>query len=304
MASSGKSPEKIKWNTRQRLQYIEIMAYYTGVVTRSDVAKTFGISDAAATKDLTLYGKIAPDNLQYKHNVFGFVPNASFKEIFADCSPGAVLPMIANNLSTTGSPVNDHLIYGVPVNTLPLPSRLPDKAIVAQVIRAAHQHKKLSVIYESLSDRETDREADRKNDQHRIIEPHSLVDTGLRWHVRAYSEDTFDFRDFVLSRITDAKMLAEKAESSPSYDDDWVETMTLELAPHPDLNPKKQRSLLMDYGATDKTIEIVVKRALVGYTLRKLSVDTTVNHSLNPNAYHLILANRDEVEPFAGWAFL
>ena len=44
----------IKWAARQRLQYIELMAYYTGVVTRSEVAKAFGISDAAATKDLKL----------------------------------------------------------------------------------------------------------------------------------------------------------------------------------------------------------------------------------------------------------
>lgn len=300
MASSDKLAGDIKWNTRQRLQYIEIMAYYTGVVTRSDVARTFGISDAAATKDLTLYGKIAPDNLQYKHSVFGFIPNTSFKEVFADLSPGAVLPMIANNLSTTGGPVGDQLIYGVPVNTLPLPSRLPNKAIVAQVIRAAHQHKKLSIIYNSLSDRE----ADRDSEQHRIIEPHSLIDTGLRWHVRAYSQDTFDFRDFVLSRITDAKMLEEEAESSPAYDDDWIETITLKLAPHPSLISKKQRSLLMDYGASDETIEIIVKRALIGYTLQKLSVDTTIDHALNPDAYQLIIANRDEVEPFAGWAFL
>ena len=296
MTSSDKLAGDIKWNTRQRLQYIEIMAYYTGVVTRSDVAKTFGISDAAATKDLTLYGKIAPDNLQYKHSVFGFIPNASFKEVFADLSPGTVLPMIASNLSTTGGPSGDQLIYGVPVNTLPLPSRLPDKAIVVQVIRAAHQHKKLGIIYNSLSDRETD--------QYRIIEPHSLIDTGLRWHVRAYSEDTFDFRDFVLSRITDAKMLEEKAESSPEYDDDWIETITLKLTPHPGLSQRKKQSLLIDYGATDEIIEVNVKRALIGYTLQKLSVDTTQDHSLNSDAYHLIIANRDEVEPFAGWAFL
>lgn len=298
MAPADKSLDNIKWNTRQRLQYIEIMAYYTGVVTRSDVAKTFGISDAAATKDLTLYGKLAPDNLQYKHNVFGFIPNTSFKELFANLSPEVILPMIANNLSTTGSPVSSHLIYGVPVNTLPLPSRLPDKTIVAQVIRAAHQHKKLSITYNSLSSREAS-----DKDAYRIIEPHSLIDTGLRWHVRAYSEDTFDFRDFVLSRITDAKMLEEEAESSPAYDDDWVETIILKLVPHPGLNQKKQRSLLMDYGASNETIEINVKRALVGYTLQKLSVDTTINHALNPDAYQLIIANRDEVEPFAGWAF-
>ena len=52
MAPADKSPAAIKWNTRQRFQYIELMAFYTGVVSRSDIARTFGISDAAATKDL------------------------------------------------------------------------------------------------------------------------------------------------------------------------------------------------------------------------------------------------------------
>ena len=65
-----KSASDIKQATRQRLEYIEVMAFYTGVVTRSDVARTFGLSDAAATKDLKLYGELAPDNLIYKHNVF------------------------------------------------------------------------------------------------------------------------------------------------------------------------------------------------------------------------------------------
>jgi hypothetical protein len=47
-----------------------------------------------------------------------------------------------------------------------------------------------------------------------------------------------------------------------------------------------------------------VRRALVGYVLHRLSVDTTEDHCMNPNAYQLVLVNRDEVEPFAGWAFL
>jgi hypothetical protein len=37
--------------------------------------------------------------------------------------------------------------------------------------------------------------------------------------------------------------------------------------------------------------------------LQRLSVDTTPDHALNPNAYQLMLLNRDEIEPFAAWAF-
>jgi len=296
MVSSNKLLGKIKWNSLQRLQYIEIMSFYIGVVTRSDVAKAFGISDAAATKDLSLYGQIAPDNLIYKQNVFGFIPSPSFKAVVADLSPSLILPMIADNSPTWGGPYGKALIYGVSVDTLPTPSRLPSKEILAQVIRAAKNKKKLKVVYSSLSGSDSD--------QSRIIEPHSLINTGLRWHVRAYNEETFDFRDFVLSRITQANMLDESAESNERYDDDWIDTVALELKPHPKLSEKKRLSLLLDYGVTDQSIKLNVRRALIGYTLKKLSVDTTSDHSLNPNAYQLVVVNRDEIEPFAGWAFL
>ncbi len=296
MATPLKLAADLKWNVLQRLQYIEIMAFYTGVITRGDVVNAFGLSDAAATKDLKLYNDLAPDNLIYRHTVFGFVPGPAFTELFADLSPAAILPRIANNQAATGGPYGQQLIYGIGVDTLPLPIRLPDKHIVAQVMRAAHQHNKLEIRYRSMSDSDQDRI--------RIIEPHSLIDTGLRWHVRAYSEEHFDFRDYVLSRIVEARMLDQQAESSPDYDDDWVESITLKLAPHPGLHERNQQSLLVDYGAENGIIDVSVRRALLGYTLQKLSVDTSRDHSLNPDAYQLIIVNRDEIEAYAAWAFL
>ena len=286
----------IKRATQQRLQYIELMAYYTGLVTRSDVAKAFGISDAAATKDLKFYGQIAPDNLIYKHNVFGFVPTPQFEEIFTDLEPQHVLPMIAANLPFIGQTIEQNLLYGVNTEHLPLPQRLPNKEVIAQVIRAIKQKTKLSLVYSSLSDR--------NSSETRIIEPHSLINTGLRWHVRAYSEDTYDFRDFVLSRVQQAQQLSEKAESNPVYDDDWCEPIILQLSPHPNLSEEKRQILMTDYAAKNNVIEFTVRRALLAYVLQRLSVDTTADHSLNPNAFQLIVMNRDEIEPFAGWAFL
>ena len=43
MAKQKPGIDKIKWVTRQRLQYIELMAFYAGVITRSDIAKAFAI---------------------------------------------------------------------------------------------------------------------------------------------------------------------------------------------------------------------------------------------------------------------
>ena len=285
----------IKWGTRQRLQYIEVMAYYTGAVTRSDVARAFGISNAAATKDLKLYGQLSGDNLNYRHNVFGFVPSEDFQPLFADLSPARVLPMLAANLAAASGPYGNEPIFGISVDSLPLPQRLPERGVLAQALRAIKQRNKLQVSYHSLSDRDSS--------QQRILEPHTLVNTGTRWHLRAYNEETYDFRDFVLSRLADAKMLNEPAESSAEYDEDWTEIVTLQLAPHPGLNARQQASLLMDHQSLDGQIEVQVRRALIGYLLHRLSVDTTADHSMNPNAHQLILLNRDEIKAFAGWAF-
>jgi hypothetical protein len=285
----------VKWATRQRLQYIEIMAWYAGVVTRSDVARAFGLSDPAATKDLKLYGDLAPGNLVYHHSVFGFVPGEGFAAVFADLTPAAVLPVIAANLAVANGPYGDALIYGLPAASLPLPARLPGPQTLAQITRAIHGRRKLRVSYRSLSGRDTQGA--------RILEPHTLVNTGLRWHVRAYSEDSCDFRDFVLSRVVAAECLEASAESGEPYDDDWVEWVSLRLAPHSGLDEPRRESLLLDYGATGEVIEVKVRRALLGYVLQRLNVDTTPDHALNPNAYQLMLLNRDEIEPFAAWAF-
>ena len=285
----------VKWATRQRLQFIEILAWYTGVVTRSAVARAFGNSDAAATKDLKLYNDLAPGNLIYNHNVFGFVPHDSFQPLFADLSPAVVLPILATNLAVTNGPYGAERIYGVATEALPLPVRLPSRDTLAQITRAIHRRTKLRIQYRSLSDQDSTKD--------RIVEPHTLIDTGLRWHMRAYQEASYDFRDFVLSRISAAECLDAPAESNLQYDDDWVEYVTLRLAPHAGLDAAQRNSLLLDYGANGEVIEMPVRRALLGYLLQRLNIDTTPDHSRNPHAYQLMLLNRDEIEPFAAWAF-
>ena len=293
---AGKLPSEIKWTTRQRLQFIETMAYYTGIISRSTLAQAFGISDPAATKDLKLYNDLAPGNLTYEPSSFGFVPNNEFQEIFADLTPDTVLSMIANNLTVSGNPSSNEQVYGIQVDTLPLPARLPEKAVLARIIRAIKTGSQLSVHYHSLSSRQSS--------ESRIIEPHALINNGLRWHIRAYSHETYDFRDFVLSRIKQASLLNTPAESSPDYDDEWTETITIKLQAHPQLSEKNRLTLNYDYNMVNNQIELEVRRALVGYVLQRLSVDTTVDYSLNPNAYQLVVLNREEIEPFAGWAFM
>ncbi|VAW71451.1 FIG00640418: hypothetical protein [hydrothermal vent metagenome] len=309
MAEKVKMLHEIKFATRQRLQFIEVMAYYTGTISRSMLARAYGISDPAATKDLKLYNDLAPGNLDYNPSLFSFVPSAQFDEVFANLQPASVLPMFAQNLLSVDNPSGKIPIYGISVQALPFPVRLPEKALLAQIIRSIKSASQLKVNYHSLS-RHTDMQAhsgehnDATEDSTRIIEPHALVNNGLRWHVRAYNHQNYDFRDFVLSRFILAEKLDIPAESSQHYDDDWMESVSLKLAPHPELSEKQRRGLSYDYNMRDGMIELQVRRALVGYLLQQMKVDTSVEHSQNPSAYQLVVSNRDEIEPFAGWAFI
>ena len=286
----------MKRNSRQRLEYIETMAFYTAVVTRSDLVRAFGLSDPAATKILKQYNELTPGNLVYRQAVFGFVPGTSFQPVFADLSPAVALPLIASNLAAAAMPFAEQSIYGIPTDRLPIPQRFPQAAVLAQITRAIKQRKKIEIRYHSLSGRD--------KLEPRIIEPHALVDNGLRWHMRAYNPRDFDFRDFVLSRVLGANMLDEPAESSAEYDEAWMDMIPLQLAPHPGLDARQQRILELDYGMTDGIVTLDLRRAMVGYVLQQLAVDSSADHSLNPSAYPLIVLNRAEIEPFAGWAFL
>ena len=128
--------DDIKWATRQRLSFIEMRAYYCGLISRSDLAKAFGISDAAATKDLKLYNDLAKNNLVYQQARFGFVPNREFSPYFTDLSPAKALQMFSMNLNSIARPYKDHSIFQIPAEHIPLPTRLPAKEILAGITQA------------------------------------------------------------------------------------------------------------------------------------------------------------------------
>jgi hypothetical protein len=52
-------------NQRERLNYLEFRLYFTGQISRADLMQRFGISEAAATRDLAIYRDEAAENLEF-----------------------------------------------------------------------------------------------------------------------------------------------------------------------------------------------------------------------------------------------
>ena len=163
-----------------------------------------------------------------------------------------------------------------------MPSRLssPELDVLACITRAIHLGQVLSIRYHSVSSGESRRE----------IVPFALLDTGLRWHVRAFDRKSQAFRDFVITRISEPTPRPDDTplrHERPEHDVQWTRIVELDLVPHPD-QPRPDITL-MDYDMPGGVLRLKLRAALAGYALRKWSVDCSPEHSLRGPEYRLWL---------------
>jgi len=125
----------------------------------------------------------------------------------------------------------------------------------------------------------------------RVIVPFALVDTGLRWHVRAFDRRHGEFRDFVITRIEAPHVLDEAPQPNelPGNDIQWTRIVELDFVPHPRL--ARPEIVCMDYGMTEGVRHVRVRAAVAGYMLLRWSVDCSPDHRLAEEQYRLWLAD-------------
>jgi predicted DNA-binding transcriptional regulator YafY len=261
---------------RERLAYLELRAYFTGELRRTDIEARFGVKPAAVSRDLATYRELAPDNLEYDQGSKCYRPSAGFTPVFP-FSPDRVLSWL---LQGFGDGLDLRLKKAAPCEG---PGTLvrPDLDILASVTRALCAKRPLKITYLSLS----------SGTGSRVIVPVALADNGLRWHVRAYDRTRQRFSDFVLTRITKAKVLDEEAAEHEQLaaDEQWARIVDLELVPHPDIEWPK--AVEADYGMKDGVLKVRARAALAGYVLRRWTVDATPDHSMDVASHHLWLRN-------------
>lgn len=268
--------------TRDRIAHIDFTLLFKGEAVRADLVDRFSIAAAQATKDFTMYRELAPGNIEYDQKLKLHKRGEAFEPLF-DYD-------VVRTLATISQGYGDGFTGKVkPPLACEAPYHLnkPSLSIVAKVTEAIHKGKALSITYVSLSSGETTRE----------IVPHTLVDNGLRWHVRGFDRNHGEFRDFVLTRIKAAVVL-EDSTLSPSVikeseletqDRQWNRFVELELVPHPRI--EHSEAIELDYGMTGGVMKVEVRAATAGYLLRLWNVDCSKEAQLKTPEFHLWLKN-------------
>lgn len=260
---------------RDRLAFIELRLWFVGEFQRQDLVSRFGIQSAAATRDMSLYKELASDNIDYDTRSKRYVLAPGFVPVF-DYPAARVLTWLTQGFGD-GEPAP--LRSWVACET-PSGITQPSLATLAAVTRAIHHKAALRIAYYSVSSGRSIRD----------IVPFALIDTGLRWHVRAFDRKSKEFRDFVITRIEAPEVLVYDTvqdHERPEQDIQWTRIVELELVPHPD-RPYPEITL-MDYGMTNGVLKLRTRAATAGYMLRKWSVDCSADHRLDGPEYRLWL---------------
>lgn len=241
----------------QAYRQIEQVARWEGRVTTNTLQDTLGCKRTTASSIIQGYLEACPNNLTYCTSSRGYIPTDVFEVQF---STGT----LEEYIQLTSSGVSEFPAY-----SMQMLQRSPDPAIVRPILKAITENQRIDISYASFTSPE---------DGDRIISPHTLVNDGSRWHVRAWCEKNEDFRDFVLSRIQAIYGTEGDATANASDDEAWQHNLTVTIEPDTRLTEAQQKLVALDYGMEQTNTvrcqrSYEVRRALLIYTLQNLRLD-------------------------------
>jgi predicted DNA-binding transcriptional regulator YafY len=282
------SIEQVRWYLALRYRLIETVAWWEGRLTTGHLIQSFGISRQQASKDINTYiNEHAPRNLTYDKQLKGYVPSKLFKPRFIDDSASAYLHLLYQNNERAPHIEGLALAYAH-TKVLEVPDRTIRPQILRPLLKACREGLRLETEYVSLANPEP---------EIRLIAPHTLVYTGMRWHVRAYCEKNRKYRDFVLSRLRGEPELLDKSENLIGEDTVWETAVDLVIAPDQRLSPTQRAIIETDFGMVDGQLVIPSRQALVKYVLQRYQIDPK-NLDPKPEAQQIVVKNLQELKPW------
>jgi predicted DNA-binding transcriptional regulator YafY len=282
--SAGDWP--LRWDLLLRYRLIEVIALWEGRLTTNHLMRAFGIGRQQASKDINQYlTDYGPGNLAYDRFLKGYVPADDFRPVFTRGVADEYL-QIMHAREDLACSFESLSVRELNTEVLLPPARDLRPEILRPVLEACRKGWRVEIKYASLANPEA---------EYRVIQPHTVVHSGYRWHVRAWCEKNGDFRDFVLSRISDRPELVLPGDHGPEEDEAWQTRVTIKLKPDPRLNKAQQAVIARDYGMHRHVLMIETRAALVAYVLQQLRVDTD-GRERSPEAQQIVVANGEALK--------
>lgn len=249
----------MKKSDMERFNYIEYIVWWEGQINASHLMRHFDLSRDSASSILKNYDCQYPNNLKYDQSIKARLITEYFQPLNDVSSFDGYLNLIK---------CASHEGISSSIEEVATPFRNINAHLLRPILKAIREKLAIDIGYISLTSPDY---------LDRIIEPHSLIFDGLRWHVRAYCRKNAAFRDFVLSRFNGIAIFEGKADCGADQDDLWQSYTDVEFMPDPRLMDKQQAIIATDFQMINNLKTIKTRIALLNYLLIRLRLDTYKN---------------------------
>jgi hypothetical protein len=283
--------EKYNAQRAERFAYIDFVLRFLGGLNRSDLLEFFGIGDAAASKEISEYKKLRPQNVDYDR---ALRKNVILRETFLpliDIDAETSLGMLANGF-------NKNKLYDRPMLPYQRIGATPHHLnidFVSKITRAINSKTAVKCTYLS---------GNSSNHAERTIFPTAFFYDGQSWMFRAFHRDLKSgkghFKCFDFARVLNVDEFPQdnaKNHETLSQDVDWHLVVPLQLVINPDLSDSKKSTLVQEFSVNDEQSDFVIteKAVLVYYLVKHWNIDVN-DVPKKGDSYNFHLKNGDTLK--------
>jgi hypothetical protein len=258
----------------QRFVFISTLLFWEGQINAKNLMVKFNITRQSASALLKKYRDLHSNAVTYNSSNKAYVITSEFDQTYLNTIECSLTDYVK---LTESSLVNSIDAYNVSAYEVEVPLRNIRPLQVRPILRAIREKKAIDIGYISLSSPDY---------SDRIIEPHSLIFDGLRWHVRAYCCKNLEFRDFSLSRFNGKAEFEGNATHSVEQDIKWQNYIDLEIEPDQRFSNKQKQVIINDYQMQGGTKIIRTRIAMLNYLIKRLHLD---NYQATPQAQQIVI---------------
>tara|TARA_R110000744_G_scaffold62797_2_gene129504 strand:+ start:416 stop:1348 length:933 start_codon:yes stop_codon:yes gene_type:complete len=274
----------LKPSVQRRLEFIDFRLLWSGGMTRQALCDSLQISPQQASADIAAYQDRAPQNMEYDHGRRAFVRLDSFQPLYMkDYTDRYLLQLMG--IRSGWIRKEDTYFDSLPASeVVTLERRRTGWQELVAILDGIREGLEVKIAYNSISSP--------GKQGIRWIAPHAMVYSAGRWHIRAWSREHNDFRDFNLNRIERAGN-HRPVNINTALDYEWHTTFDLKLYANPKLKQETKEAVEREFEMADGILIKNIRLSHIFYLMVEYLLNIEPG-KLDPNQQQLLPLNLDE----------
>lgn len=270
-----------------RYRAFEIMMCWEGACNATDLSSLFNVRRENVTKDIQAYRTEHEKQVVYDSLDKTYRPAPEFAPVY---TAGKIMEYVDFMRRFHQEALGVHSMPDW-LDAGPQPHIEPDPRLFRTVVHAIRCRQALNIRYRSWN---------HPRGQDRRIHPHALAYSGLRWHCRAFDENTNSYRDFHLGRFERYSEVRDVQGIAGDRDAGWHTMIDIKLVPNPALSDEEQQLVRADYGLSEGALNLRCRQSMANYYLQSYNVDPqlSLDNQPTPRKHPLIVKDHRELAGF------